>query len=287
METIGWDKFKETINSNIHSADIYLYRGHMSNQWPLTTTFHRYASKHNITLNTYLKDFLPNAAQHISSYTDRLYDTSNENDIAVLLSLLRHHGFPTPLIDWTRSPFVAAYFAFHAINNSQQKPARIYAFNYSKWKQIHQDKEDSKIINILQDTSRDNLCLCIPSTLHNTRAIPQQSVFTVTNCNDIKKMIDIIYAETLLTDKASCLKEYDLSAELRDKVMQELFAMNITAMTLFPGLDGICETLKENLFVSKQQKNILLDIYIKAMLLNDKLKKKGINETGIGHTQHE
>jgi hypothetical protein len=41
------------------------------------------------------------------------------------LIYLRHHGFPSPLLDWSRSLYVAAYYAFESQHDGD---AAIYAY---------------------------------------------------------------------------------------------------------------------------------------------------------------
>lgn len=40
---------------------------------------------------------------------------------------LRHHGFPSPLLDWSQSPYIAAFFAFNDAKLSVERVA-VYAY---------------------------------------------------------------------------------------------------------------------------------------------------------------
>jgi hypothetical protein len=82
--------------------------------------------------------------------------------------------------------------------------------------------------------------------IENERMIPQQAASTLTNIDDIETYIKT--RETI--KKTQYLGAIDLEMRDRKRVMRELSSMGITAGSLFPGLDGACEELKERFFES-------------------------------------
>ena len=81
-------------------------------------------------------------------------------------------------------------------------------------------------------------------TIENLLAMPQQSISSVTNLDDIETFL----LEHHEHKKVEYLRAIDLPFSDRRKVMEELSLMGITAGSLFPGLDGACEELRGRYF---------------------------------------
>jgi hypothetical protein len=147
------------------------------------------------------------------------------------------------LLDWTYSPFVAAYFAYHPITRedaaraSPDQKVRIFVFDKVQW-----CTDLAQIGNVWD--RRPHFSIVEPVAIENERMVPQQALSTWSTIDDIEDYI--AYVET--DKRKRYLQVIDLPLRERDNVLRELRLMGITQGSLFPGLDGACEDLRERFF---------------------------------------
>jgi hypothetical protein len=157
---------------------------------------------------------------------------------AAIWSILQHHGYPTPMLDWSYSPFVAAYFAFYDADLQVDCAPRIYIFDQASWNARYGRME------FIVDAAPNQLVVVESMSVANPRHGPQQAVSTVTNIADVESFVRRKEQE----DGVSYLTICDLPWESRSQIMRELELMGITYGSLFPGLDGVCRDMRGRLF---------------------------------------
>lgn len=131
IRTASWEEFEVEIKQfedpNRKLWDEVWFRGQADSEWPLFTTLERRAPKTS-AVSAYLH-VISEIKPAVETFTDATFEAIKPQDIdhvsreydrfqflfaegLTYMTHLRHGGFPSPLLDWTSSPYVAAYFAF-------------------------------------------------------------------------------------------------------------------------------------------------------------------------------
>jgi FRG domain. len=225
----SWDKFKETVWSV--EPNRFFYRG-QSDRRRLRTSFHRTCRKN---LAIYRDVDVDELRRALSSRLKHVFDRREPSQTGAFYNLLQHHGYPTPLLDWTLSPFVAAYFAFNPkVDRREERDCvRIFTFDAKAWREDYLQSSATAY-------ARPHFSIIELLAIENPRMVPQQATATITNIDDIETY--------LIARGVERGKQYitpiDLPISDRQQALSDLNLMGINAGALFPGLDGACEALR-------------------------------------------
>lgn len=235
----NWKSYKEWISDSINAGSQFYFRGQRKQEWKLQTSFHRYSDKSDITMLKYLDYVIPEVHYNVCSVQDEIVDITNEIQFGSFMARLQHHGFPTPLLDWTLSPYIAAYFAFKDLDpyNPDTDSVSIYIFDIHSWSTTFEQPLN------LRDSTRF-VSAMRPYAKNNPRLSRQQAVTTATNISDLGEYLIRKGKESSKT----FLYHVTLPVSERRMVMNELNLMGINSMTMFPDFDGVCLSMKEHFF---------------------------------------
>lgn len=226
-----WEKFRQWAVTQ-HPRR-HIFRG-QSQPYKLVSSFHR-TWRNN--LSVWIDDDTSRLFGAVAEKLSYPFQQGNLQHNPAIWSILQHHGYPTPMLDWSYSPFVAAYFAFEKSDQDGSAP-RILIFDQDRWNDRYSKRA------FVVDPAPDQLVVIESMAAANPRHTPQQAISTVTNIADVEAFVRKREQEDGVTYLTAC----DLPVESRPQIMRELELMGITYGSLFPGLDGTCRDLKDRLF---------------------------------------
>ncbi|TFF97313.1 MAG: FRG domain-containing protein [Promethearchaeota archaeon] len=235
------------------------FRGLPDCDYKLKTTLIRLGGKYRKLEPHLLRNFQKYAGKEITKYSGQ--DITSFDTIWHWMIVGQHHGLPTRLLDWTYSPLVALYFAA-ADEDKLNKDGVVWIVDFIESAKFLPDdfkdiliENDSRVFNVnllenLSEEKGENLnfleqycdmdyVVFIEPPSIDDRIVNQFALFSFMSDPEMN-LDDWLNRHTDPKLWRKIIIPSELKIEIRDKLAQS----NISARTLFPGMDGICEWLK-------------------------------------------
>lgn len=235
---INWKKFKEIASADIEADGAYVYRGQCDAIWSLISSLFRTDIVTNPSnIIGYVNYILPKVKEPVEAWSGQSWNLTDYHGLAEFIAFLQHNGFPTPLLDFTASPYIAAYFAFEGVNHFDPKSdnVSIYRFNRNSWDDKFPNKTD------IADTN-PKVSIIMPYIKGNKKMAIQQGLFLYSNIADIEEHI-----RSNEEFEGQYLTKYTLAVTERPLVMKELLLMGISAVQLNPSIESVCKKALEDI----------------------------------------
>lgn len=254
IRVIHVTRWEDFVNG-IEDQEGWAFRGLADARWPLFSSLSRrlHAFSHD---DPGLWPLREERAWRVFRRKAHIFvqDAATLDDTLRCLALMQHHGAPTRLLDFTKSPFVAAFFALEATTGE----SAVYGLNTpALWSAspdfdpaLRRDEIDPRVPGNFERFflhNRQKLVWFGEPAEMDHRLVAQSGLFVMPG------VLDLPLEEILTAYAASVVQpllvKYVFSPDIRRQAMAALYRMNVTSSSLFPDLEGLSRSIAYELEV--------------------------------------
>ncbi len=228
----SWLDLHSLVDEYFTHYDAYVFRGQADSDWLVDSTLTRAFRRIGVPS----EQIAPKVEAHLQSFREQIrgrctLDLEVASDDR-LWALGQHYGLYTPLLDWSRSPYVAIYFSL--LGQSASETRALYALVESDVRDISKAYSRSNEVVVVRPLGHENLRIVSQGGLFLKLPVGENLLSLIGKTPDCGwvTLYKITYPDSIRSDALAALNN-----------------MNINHASLFPDLVG-----------SSHHANFLLDI---------------------------
>lgn len=264
----SWDAFESELQAlrqesvSKYPRPLLLFRGHCDAEFELSTTLER-TCREEIPFGSYYRlaatqikpavETFTGVTWDVPSWTMELEKSFHDGDLRAARAFptpafyrymvyLRHHGFPSPLLDWSYSPYVAAFFAYRDEPITKPRKRSIYLYRDTQ-EGMKVEGSDKPIVRHVG-----------PYVQSHPRHFRQQSDYTISyRWNESSGWVFCPHNQAIgIRPGQDIVQKFNLPSSERDDILQLLDQYNLNAFSLYDSEETLLETMWFREYVLKR-----------------------------------